>query len=103
MFPSIYEGLGLSLIEAQAAGLISFFSDHLPKEVFINSDILHPLPLKNGPDCWADEIDRAITKLQDNPIDRLSAYHKVLNSQFNIEDTAKRFTSICKQFTKTNI
>lgn len=50
VFPSIYEGLGISLIEAQANGLPSLVSDIIPKEAFV-TDLVTSVPLTNF-DRW---------------------------------------------------
>ncbi|MDD3241995.1 MAG: glycosyltransferase [Bacilli bacterium] len=39
VFPSIYEGLGISLIEAQANGLPSLISKSIPKEAILNANV----------------------------------------------------------------
>lgn len=55
VFPSICEGLGMSAIEAQAAGLLTFVSDNIPKEVGI-SDLCHFVNVDQTESYWADEI-----------------------------------------------
>ena len=55
VFPSLFEGLGLALIEAQAAGLQCFASEVVPKEVKI-TDNLTFLPLEAGAQEWATNI-----------------------------------------------
>ncbi len=40
VFPSLYEGLGITLIEAQASNLPCIISDKIPKETIITKDIL---------------------------------------------------------------
>ena len=39
LFPSIFEGLGISLIEAEAAGLPCVISEVIPKETFVTEKI----------------------------------------------------------------
>lgn len=57
IFPSLYEGLGISAIESQAAGLLTFVSDNVPEDINV-SDMCHCLSL-NKPACfWAGEIDK---------------------------------------------
>ena len=51
-FPSLYEGMPLSIIEVQANGLPCMISDRVPKDVFL-TDLIHPLPLEQ-PQRWAD-------------------------------------------------
>lgn len=51
-FPSLYEGMPLSVIEVQANGLPCMISDRVPKDVFL-TDLIHPLPLEQ-PQRWAD-------------------------------------------------
>lgn len=54
IFPSLYEGLGLAAVEAQAAGLPTFCSDAVPRETGI-TPLCRFLPL-NDIDRWAEEI-----------------------------------------------
>lgn len=54
IFPSINEGLGISLIEAQAAGLRCIASDSIPKEALVSENIL-ALPLEK-PEEWAKQL-----------------------------------------------
>lgn len=57
VFPSIYEGLGMSVIESQAAGLQTFISDRVPPDANI-SDICHCISLDKPAKFWANEIDK---------------------------------------------
>lgn len=52
VFPSIYEGLGIALIEAQVSGLRCIASDAVPKEAFRSQNAL-ALPLEK-PEVWAN-------------------------------------------------
>ena len=57
VFPSESEGLGLVLIEAQAAGLPCYTSEKVvPQEAKV-SDLLMYIPLEDGPKMWAEQID----------------------------------------------
>jgi glycosyltransferase involved in cell wall biosynthesis len=52
VFPSIYEGLPLALVEAQAAGQGCIAADHLPREAFVTPRA-RPLALEAGAEAWA--------------------------------------------------
>lgn len=55
VFPSRYEGLPVTLIEAQAAGLPCLISDKVPIECK-KTDLVRQLPLAESPAFWADAI-----------------------------------------------
>ncbi len=55
VFPSQYEGLGIVLIEAQAAGLHCLASDTVPKEAFI-TDNVEAMSLKESQESWAIKV-----------------------------------------------
>ena len=53
VFPSLYEGLPNTVVEAQATGLRCLVSDSITKEVGF-TDLVQFLPLELGPDEWAE-------------------------------------------------
>ena len=55
VFPSIKEGLGISVIEMQAAGLPCVVSTGVPENACI-SNKLKFLNLEQGAEVWADEL-----------------------------------------------
>lgn len=54
VLPSLYEGLGLVLIEAQTAGLPCVYSDVIPPEVDVMPQLTHRLPLNASASVWAE-------------------------------------------------
>jgi glycosyltransferase involved in cell wall biosynthesis len=59
LFPSLYEGLGMVLIEAQTSGLKCFTSlGTVPTESSV-TNLVSYLPLERGAKYWADEIYKA--------------------------------------------
>ena len=55
MFPSLFEGLGIALLEAETAGLRCVVSDQVPKEAYV-SDNLASLSLDAPVSDWCDAI-----------------------------------------------
>ena len=55
VFPSLYEGLPVSLIEAQAAGISCIVSDRVPRECKI-IDNMEFLSLDESAEVWAEHI-----------------------------------------------
>ena len=52
--PSVTEGFGIVLVEAQATGLFCCASDSVPRQTDLGGAVY--LPLSAGPDTWADAI-----------------------------------------------
>ena len=77
VFPSLYEGLPVTLIEAQAAGLKVFASDTVTKEVRLCEDV-NFLSLDNSPDFWAKEILSVL------PYKKENNYLKIKKSGYDI-------------------
>ena len=55
LFPSLYEGLGIVLVEAQVSGLFCIASDVVPKEVKV-SDNIEFISLNSENRLWSDAI-----------------------------------------------
>jgi glycosyltransferase EpsF len=56
VFPSIYEGLGLVLLEAQASGLPCIVSEAIQPEADLQLGLFTKLSLKDAPDLWAEKV-----------------------------------------------
>jgi glycosyltransferase involved in cell wall biosynthesis len=91
VFPSHYEGLGLAVVEAQAAGLPCIIADHLPGEIDVVPALIHRLPLDAGPAIWADTV---LQTAREPRIDRKEALRTILASDFNIERSAAKIAEI---------
>ena len=81
VFPSFYEGLGVALVEAQAAGVECFCSDAVPEEAGV-TDLCHFLPLDNL-NKWEEEICK-IPANREHP-DMMEA---IINADYDIHTTS---------------
>jgi glycosyltransferase involved in cell wall biosynthesis len=94
LFPSLFEGLGLVVIEAQAVGLRSLISDIVPPEVQVVKGLVNRLPLAEPPEKWAE---RAL-QLMELPLpDAQAAHDLVAASPFNINNSARALMSLYTQ------
>ncbi|WP_350635004.1 glycosyltransferase [Pseudoalteromonas sp. GW168-MNA-CIBAN-0100] len=83
IFPSIFEGLGLAFIEAQAAGLNCIISDKIPREADIVHENILRLPLDNIK-VWIEALGSSEGKLG-----KVESYNRCSESTFNIERSSK--------------
>lgn len=58
VFPSLYEGMPLSILEVQANSLPCIISDTVPDDVFL-TDLIHPLSLKSDKSEWVNAVVNA--------------------------------------------
>ncbi len=87
VFPSLYEGLGIALIEAQAAGLRTFLSDAVPEEADVVKPLIRRLSLAVGPTAWAEAVISATPT--EPAFERLEALRQVEATAFNIKTGIK--------------
>jgi glycosyltransferase involved in cell wall biosynthesis len=81
--PSLFEGMPLVMLEAQAAGLPCLLSDTVSEEVEVVKPLVRRLSITDPPAEWA----RALLDWRDTPpaISREEALARVENSPFNVE------------------
>ena len=85
IFPSLYEGLGMALVEAQYSGLPCIASDEIPKEADITKNIIF-LNLNRDKSKWADSIF-----VCDN---RKNNCKMINDDKFNIKSESKKLEKI---------
>lgn len=86
LFPSLFEGLPITLLEAQCCGLECFVSDTVSREVDLG--LCYYLSLEKGPKEWAQYIS--------DKIDKKSSC--ILNKKklelFDVKNTVRRLEKI---------
>lgn len=74
VFPSIFEGLGLVLLEAQAAGLPCVVSEAIQPEADLELGLFNKLNLSDGVEAWSDKIIEVAGKKETNKQKILKAF-----------------------------
>jgi glycosyltransferase involved in cell wall biosynthesis len=90
LFPSLYEGLGLVSIEAQAAGIPCILADTVPPEADLVTPLVQRLSLHQPASEWAATVLNTRVALPE--ISRASALEIVSQSVFNIDVSVAALT-----------
>ncbi len=89
VFPSLYEGLPGTVVEAQTAGLRCLISDAITGEVLL-TDLANAYSLEQSATEWADYI------ITHKEYDRTSRLYEIREQGFDIESQKKRYQNIYK-------
>ncbi|MCP3761403.1 glycosyltransferase family 1 protein [Domibacillus sp. A3M-37] len=91
IFPSIYEGLGLVLLEAQASGVPCIVSNAIQPEADVGLGLMHKLDLKDSIENWCDYI-KLIKKQK--KIDKKSISQAFTQSGYSIKSGVNKLMQI---------
>jgi glycosyltransferase involved in cell wall biosynthesis len=83
LFPSIYEGLGIAAIEAQASGLPTIVSETIPREAYV-TDLIEKEYLASPLSAWIDKI-LVYTK----GYERRNTYKEIIEAGYDVIESAK--------------
>ncbi len=87
VFPSIFEGLGMVIIEAQANGLQCIVSDTIPHEVNVTGNVEF-IPLDKPKEVWGKAINNKCH------VERLTNLEKIKESGYDIKDSTIKLQNI---------
>jgi glycosyltransferase involved in cell wall biosynthesis len=90
LMPSLYEGLPLVLLEAQAAGLPCLVSDTVSREAAVIDGAVQFLPLAIGPEAWGNF---ALSLLESSP-PSANPVEVMKTADFNIDVSASRLADL---------
>lgn len=90
VFPSVFEGFGIAILEAEAAGTQVVMSDVIPNDVDL-TDLVHRHSLNTPPAEWAKTIC-------DLPkVDRLAYNEPIAKSKYNMRTSIKLISSLYEE------
>lgn len=84
LFPSLFEGLPVSLVEAQATGIKCVISDGVPIESILVEENVEVISLKENAELWADKI----LKIQN--FERKDVSNIIKEKGYDIKENAKK-------------
>jgi glycosyltransferase involved in cell wall biosynthesis len=98
LFPSLYEGLPVALVEAQAAGLPCVVSDSVSNEADIKAGLIQFVGLHESNDVW---VDRILLASKMKTPDRTSLKMALNAAGFDVKTLVQRLEGIYSDNDKT--
>lgn len=89
LFPSFFEGLPLTLIEAQAAGLPILMSDSITDSVIVTNGIVSKKSLSETAESWAE----AAMERAEKETDRMGSKEQIASHGYDIKALAASYES----------
>jgi len=93
VFPSLFEGFGIAILEAEAAGTQVVMSDTIPNDVDL-TDLVHRHSLNESPKEWADTICNMPT------VDRLGYNKSIAESKYNMRTCINLISSLYEEMAR---
>lgn len=90
LFPSLFEGLPFTLVEAQANGLPCVISDTITDEIVLDKGRVRKVSLTEAPQVWAD----CLLKCRSLPREDREAGKRLAQAHFDIRIEAKRLMEL---------
>lgn len=89
VYPSRYEGMPGTIVEAQASGLPCLMSDTICREV-IATELVETMSIEKEPKVWAEELQRRIDALVSKQENREKYAAKMAAAGFDVQAQAER-------------
>lgn len=90
VFPSLYEGMPNTVVEAQATGLPCVIADTITREADITG-LVQYMSLSSSPEIWADAALQAAQRPRKN------TKQDFLDNHYDIQSTVDEFVRLCFQ------
>lgn len=92
IFPSNWEGLPVTVVEAQASGLECYISSTITQDVNV-SKYVHYLPIDKGISIWTDELKKCNFK-------RIDVKEDIIKAGFDINESSRKLVEFYKGLNK---
>ena len=92
LFPSLYEGLPLALVEAQLAGCFCVVADNISREVILNENQVMSLSLGESLSVWVSKVSYFLLLAKEEESGRILSQY--VNSYYDLRSNMKRFLSV---------